>query len=273
MSFGKLDLTSLGLLLVCAVVLGAEKSDIVNLPPFTDRLLLAVFVLEIFFRLLFRRLVRFSRHWAAFDITIVGCAVVFQTPEFVLIRLVKLVRLTPFPRRIGALTWVWRWLLNRAADLFHAAVLFGLSTYVMALVALAVVEAQFAGLAPAITFLLELVMLETSAWQVLWHLAAGSPAILLAVFGLIFVAAFLVVSILLGLCEWQEAVIEEEAKLVEEAAAGVQLLNAEARLMREEVLIEAEAERLLLRAETERILAEIQTLKKEMAGFHQRFRI
>ncbi|MBD8893146.1 hypothetical protein [Roseibium litorale] len=70
---------------------------------------------------------------------------------------------------------------------------------------------------------------------------------------------------------WQAVEIEEELALVEEASAGMKLMQLETRLLSEEFAVEAEAERILIRAETDRVLREVNGLRRQMEQFTRRY--
>jgi len=138
----------IALILINAVVLGLETSPAIMAAwgdwlVAADRLILAVFVVEIVLRLLAHRLAYFRDPWNVFDFTVVAIALVPASGPLAVLRALRVLRVLRLITLVPSMKRVVGGLLSALPGLGSVAAIIGLIFYVSSVIATKLFAADF----------------------------------------------------------------------------------------------------------------------------------
>lgn len=127
----------LALILINAVILGLETSPVVmtNVGPFLialDKVILAVFVVELSIRLFVHRLAFFKDGWSVFDFIVVGMALVPASGPFAVLRALRVLRVLRVLTFVPSMRKIVGALIKSLNGMLSIAMVLGLVYYVAA---------------------------------------------------------------------------------------------------------------------------------------------
>jgi voltage-gated sodium channel len=239
------------LIVLNAVTLGLETSAtaMARFGPvltFVDRLVIAVFVIEIVARLVVQRSAFFRDGWNIFDVIVVGIALAPATAGFSVLRALRVLRLLRLITAVPALQRVVGGLLGALPGMGSILLLIGLIFYVSAVMAVNLYGREypdlFGSLGTSLFTLFTIMTLEGWVEGVVNPIMEKHPYAWLFFIPFIIITTFWVLNLFIGIIV--NAMQEEHAK-------------AEAE--------ERKAERDLIHDETVPLMREIQELKAEVA--------
>jgi voltage-gated sodium channel len=243
------------LIIINAVTLGLETSAsaMVHYGPVLiaiDRLIIAIFVVEILVRLVVQGRAFFGDGWNIFDMTVVSVAVAPATTAFSVLRALRVLRLLRMITVVPALQRVVGGLIGALPGIGSILLLIGLIFYVFGLMAVnlygAADPAHFGTLGRALYTLFTVMTLEGWVDDVVSPLMQTRPFAWLFFIPFIVVTTFTVLNLIIGIIV--NAIQEEHAQ----SEAG-----------------ERATERALIHDETAPLLTEIKGLKAELASLRQ----
>jgi voltage-gated sodium channel len=240
------------LIVINAVTLGLETSQsaMARYGPLLnaiDRMIIAVFVVEIFARLAVQGRTFFRDGWNIFDMTVVGVALAPATAAFSVLRALRVLRLLRVITVVPALQRVVGGLISALPGMGSILLLIGLIFYVFGVMAVNLYAAadpvHFGTLGAALYTLFTVMTLEGWVDDVVNPLMQTRPWAWLFFIPFIVVTTFTVLNLFIGIIV--NAMQEEHGKAKAE---------------------EREAERDLIHDETAPLVREIQGLKAEIAS-------
>jgi voltage-gated sodium channel len=145
---GRVQWFILALIIVNAIILGLETSPTMRASfgdalQILDRLILAVFVVEIAIRLFVNRLAFFRDPWSIFDFIVVGIALVPATGQFSVLRALRVLRVLRVLTIVPSMRRVVGALLGAVPGLSSIALVLLLIYYVFAVIATNLFAASF----------------------------------------------------------------------------------------------------------------------------------
>jgi voltage-gated sodium channel len=239
------------LIVINAVILGLETSATVMaeygpLLSLLDRIILAVFVVEIAARMIVHRTAFFRDPWSLFDFVVVGIALVPATETFSVLRALRVLRVLRLITAIPTLRRVVAGLLASVPGMSSIVFLIGLLYYVFAVMATKLFGPEspelFGTLGKSLFTLFTVMTLEGWVDGVTKPVMEHHPFAWIFFFTFIVLTTFMVLNLFIGVVV--NAMQAEHAKA--EAA-------------------EREAEREMIQEEAGPILAEVKTLRAEIA--------
>ncbi len=243
------------LILVNAVTLGLETSATAmqRFGPILiaiDRIIIAVFVVEILARLIVQRSAFFRDGWNIFDMTVVGIALAPATATYSVLRALRVLRLLRVITVVPALQRVVGGLIGALPGMGSILLLIALIFYVFGVMAVNLYGAEdpehFGTLGSALYTLFTVMTLEGWVNDVVNPLMETRPWAWLFFIPFIIITTFTVLNLFIGIIV--SAMQEEHAK----ARAD-----------------ELEAERELIQDETAPLVREIKALKAEIASLRR----
>jgi len=245
----------MGLILLNAITLGLETSTTVManfgaLLTVIDRIVIAVFVIEILARLAVQRGAFFKDGWNWFDVTVVGIALAPATAAFSVLRALRVLRLLPLITAVPALQRVVGGLIGALPGMGSILLLIALVFYVSAVMAVNLYGQQFPDLfgtlGRSLFTLFTIMTLEGWTNDVVNPVMEKHPYALLFFIPFIIITTFWVLNLFIGIIV--NAMQEEHAKSEAE---------------------ERKHERDLLHGETTPLLQEMQQIKAELASIRK----
>ena len=243
------------LIIINAVTLGLETSEsaMARYGPVLiaiDRLIIAIFVIEILSRLAVQGRAFFRDGWNIFDATVVGVALAPATTAFSVLRALRVLRLLRMITVVPALQRVVGGLIGALPGIGSILLLIGLIFYVSAVMAVNLYgtadPVHFGTLGRALYTLFTVMTLEGWVDDVVNPLMQTRPFAWLFFIPFIVITTFTVLNLIIGIIV--NAIQEEHAK---------------------DKADERAAERALIRDETTPLLVEIKGLKAELASLRQ----
>jgi voltage-gated sodium channel len=241
----------MSLIIVNAVILGLETNKAVMaaygpLLDILDRLILAVFVVEIAARILVHRTAFFRDPWSVFDFLVVGIALVPATETFTVLRALRILRVLRLITAVPTLKRVVAGLLAALPGMGSIVFLIGLIYYVFGVMATKLFGGTnpelFGTLGDALFTLFTVMTLEGWVDGVTKPVMEHHPYAWMFFIVYIVVTSFMVLNLFIGVVV---NAMQEEAVKAEAA--------------------EREAEREMIHEEAAPILAEVKRLRAEVA--------
>ena len=136
----KVQAILLGLIIINAIILGLETSPYVmtNIGQYLlafDKIILAIFVVEILIRLFVHRLAFFKDGWSVFDFIVVGIALVPASGPFAVLRALRVLRVLRVLSFIPSMRKIVGALIKSLNGMVSIAMVLGLLYYVAAVMA------------------------------------------------------------------------------------------------------------------------------------------
>jgi voltage-gated sodium channel len=244
----------MALIIVNAVILGLETSRPImashgRLLEVLDRIILAVFVVEIAARIVVHRWSFFRDPWSVFDFLVIGIALVPATETFTVLRALRILRVLRLITAVPTLRRVVAGLIASLPGMGSIVLLIGLIYYVFAVMASKLFGDDnpnlFGTLGDALWTLFTVMTLEG------WTNDVAKPVMEKHPYAWFFFATFIVVTTFMVLNLFIGVVVN---------AMQAEATKAEA--------AEREAEREMIQEEAAPILAEVKTLRAEVAALH-----
>ena len=248
----------MALIVLNAVTLGLETSQTVMarfgpLLTLIDRIIIAVFVIEILARLVVQRAAFFRDGWNIFDMTVVGIALAPATAAFSVLRALRVLRLLRLITAVPALQRVVGGLIGALPGMGSILLLIGLVFYVSAVMAVNLYGKSypelFGTLGASLYTLFTIMTLEGWTNDVVNPIMEKHPYAWLFFIPFIVITTFWVLNLFIGIIV--NAMQEEHAK-------------AEAEMMHDETAP--------IVRELEQLRAEIAALREEAGGRKRRSR-
>ena len=249
----------MALILLNAVTLGLETSDTVmarygTVLAVIDRVIIAIFVVEILARFLVQRARFFRDWWNIFDIIVVGIALAPATETFSVLRALRVLRLLRLITAVPSLQRVVGGLIGALPGMTSILLLIGLVFYVSAVMAVNLYGEDFpelfGTLGTSLYTLFTIMTLEGWTNDVVNPIMEKHPNALLFFIPFIIITTFWVLNLFIGIIV--NAMQEEHEK--------VSAAEREA---------ERKAEREMMHDEATPIVREVQALKAEIAALRQ----
>ena len=243
------------LIVLNAITLGLETSATVmanfgTLLTVIDRIVIAVFVIEILARLAVQRGAFFKDGWNWFDVTVVGIALAPATAAFSVLRALRVLRLLRLITAVPALQRVVGGLIGALPGMGSILLLIALVFYVSAVMAVNLYGQQFPNLfgtlGTSLYTLFTIMTLEGWTNDVVNPVMEKHPYALLFFIPFIIITTFWVLNLFIGIIV--NAMQEEHAK-------------AEAE--------ERQAERAMMQDETTPLLQEMRQIKADLAALRK----
>ena len=240
----------MALIVLNAVTLGLETSQTVMarfgpLLTLIDRIIIAVFVIEILARLVVQRAAFFRDGWNIFDMTVVGIALAPATAAFSVLRALRVLRLLRLITAVPALQRVVGGLIGALPGMGSILLLIGLVFYVSAVMAVNLYGKSypelFGTLGASLYTLFTIMTLEGWTNDVVNPIMERHPYAWLFFIPFIVITTFWVLNLFIGIIvnAMQEEHAKAEAEMMhDETAPIVRELNelkAEIAALREEV--------------------------------------
>ena len=245
----------MGLIVLNAITLGLETSatameNFGTLLTVIDRIVIAVFVIEILARLAVQRGAFFKDGWNWFDVTVVGIALAPATAAFSVLRALRVLRLLRLITAVPALQRVVGGLIGALPGMGSILLLIALIFYVCAVMAVNLYGAQypelFGTLGASLFTLFTIMTLEGWVEGVVNPIMETNPYAWLFFIPFIIITTFWVLNLFIGIIV--NAMQEEHSK-------------AEAE--------ERQAERAMMQDETTPLLREMRQIKAELAALRK----
>lgn len=240
----------MALIIVNAITLGLETSESVMArfdPALTviDRVIIAVFVLEILARFLVQRGAFFREGWNVFDVVVVGIALAPATSAFSVLRALRVLRLLRLITAVPALQRVVGGLIGALPGMGSILLLIGLVFYVSAVMAVNLYGKDypdlFGTLGTSLYTLFTIMTLEGWTNDVVNPIMETHPYALLFFIPFIVITTFWVLNLFIGVIvnAMQEEHAKAEADLVHDETAPLAremaALKAEIAALRQEI--------------------------------------
>src|SRR5215510_6776674 len=247
--------TVMALIIINAAVLGLETSQNIMatsgpLLEFIDRVLLAIFVMELTARIIVHRLDFFRDPWSVFDFVVVGIALVPASENFSVLRALRILRVLRLITAIPHLKRVVAGLLASLPGMSSILFLIGLIYYVFAVMGTKLFGGTnpelFGTLGKSLFTLFTVMTLEGWTNDVAKPVMEHHPYGWIYLFSFIIVATFMVLNLFIGVVV---NAMQSEAEKIEEA---------------ERVIVHEEAAPIL--AEVKAMRQELSALRAEVAG-------
>jgi len=241
----------MSLIFANAVILGLETYKPVmdrfgSILSLLDRIILAVFVIELTARIVVHRLAFFRDPWSVFDFIVIGIALVPATETFTVLRALRILRVLRLITAIPTLKRVVAGLLASLPGMSSILFLIGLIYYVFAVMGTKLFGADnpelFGSLGKALYTLFTVMTLEG------WTNDVAKPVMEHHPYGWIFLITFIIVTTFMVLNLFIGVVVN---------AMQSEAMKADA--------AEREAEREMIQEEAAPILSEVKNLRKEVA--------
>ncbi len=245
----------MGLIVINAVTLGIETSQTAMAKfgwflDLIDRVVLAVFVVELLARLIVQRLAFFRDGWNIFDFVVVGIALAPATEAFSVLRALRVLRILRLITAVPTLRRVVGGLITALPGMGSILLLIGLIYYVCAVMAVNLYGAEFPNLfgtlATSLFTLFTIMTLEGWVEGVVKPIMETHPYAWLFFIPFIVGTTFTILNLFIGIIV--NSMQDEYAK--EQAA-------------------EREAEREMVHEETVPLVREIQALQAEIAALRR----
>ncbi|HEX2256449.1 MAG TPA: ion transporter [Afifellaceae bacterium] len=245
----------IALILVNAVTLGLETSERAMeaagpLLVALDRIILAIFVLELALRLYVRGLDFFRDPWRVFDLVVVGVALVPATGNLSILRAFRVLRVLRLVGTISSMRRVVNGLLRAIPGMGSIALLLGLIFYVFSVMATKLFGAAFPewfGTIGASAYsLFQIMTLESWSMGIVRPVMQVFPHAWLFFVPFIMVTTFAVLNLFVGI-----------------------IVDA----MQTHAVEEAHAERVAMRSETGNVLEEVRALRAEVAQLNSALKV
>ncbi|HXG77974.1 MAG TPA: ion transporter [Methyloceanibacter sp.] len=243
------------LIVINAITLGLETSESVMarfgaLLTVLDRLIIGIFVIEIFSRFLVQRAAFFRDGWNIFDVVVVGIAVAPATEKFSVLRALRVLRLLRLITAVPSLQRVVGGLIGALPGMGSILLLIGLVFYVSAVMAVNLYgqefPEQFGTLGRSLYTLFTIMTLEGWTNDVVNPIMAKHPYAWLFFIPFIVITTFWVLNLFIGI-----------------------IVNAMQEEHEKEMAAQRETERELIQDETQLVLTEIRTLKSEITSLRE----
>ena len=245
----------MGLIVLNAITIGLETSATVmanfgTLLTVIDRIIIAVFVMEILARLVVQRGAFFKDGWNWFDVTVVGIALAPATAAFSVLRALRVLRLLRLITAVPALQRVVGGLIGALPGMGSILLLIALVFYVSAVMAVNLYGRQFpemfGTLGASLYTLFTIMTLEGWTNDVVNPVMEKHPYALLFFIPFIIITTFWVLNLFIGIIV--NAMQEEHSKSEAE---------------------ERQAERAMMHGETTPLLREMRQIKAELAALRK----
>lgn len=242
------------LIVINAITLGLETSEraMDAAGPFillVDRLILAVFVVELAVRFYVRRLAFFSDPWRVFDLIVVGIAVLPATGNLSILRAFRILRALRLIGTIPSMRRVVAGLLTAIPGMSSIAMLLALIFYVFAVMATKffgqVFPEWFGTIGESAYSLFQIMTLESWSMGIVRPVMEAFPHAWLFFVPFIVITTFAVLNLFVGI-----------------------IVDA----MQSQALSDAHAEREAMLTETANVLGEVRALRAEMAELRSELR-
>jgi voltage-gated sodium channel len=253
------DQLIMGLIVLNAITLGLETSSTImarygTLLALVDRLIIAVFVIEIVARFLVQRGAFFRDGWNIFDVLVVGIALAPAAEQFSVLRALRVLRLLRLITAVPSLQRVVGGLMAALPGMGSILLLIALVFYVCAVMAVNLYGRDFpelfGTLGASLYTLFTIMTLEGWTNDVVNPIMEKHPYALLFFIPFIVITTFWVLNLFIGIIV--NAMQEEHDKATAD--------------QRE---VERAAERDLMHKETAPLVVEIQALKQEVMALRQ----